>query len=388
MALVFVHGIGNRSGAAYDRKVAFRDALFRRFLLDRAFPELTGSPILNPVWGGLGARLAWDHASAPGIRPGERLGPDDPFVADVMSVTDPGRTGQPLVRVARDDLRDAIDLLYTMLDLRGRGADEITDLADLAADLVDWCDRQEGAEGPRLGPVDDDRELLELLVRAAAPQPAQAEGSETLGGRRRVREVARAALVAAVNRYRQQNVGPPVRYAAAALRRLAGRPISLLIGDVMVYLGGRGTPAEPGPIVALVAAALDAGRRDGPLVVVAHSMGGNIAYDVLSHFRPDIQVDTLITVGSQVGLFEELKLFGGSDPAVPDPRRPLVAPPANVTRWINVVDRGDVLAYRAAPIFGGAEDYDYPSDAPWAHGAYFQQPNFHARLAERARKAR
>jgi pimeloyl-ACP methyl ester carboxylesterase len=140
--------------------------------------------------------------------------------------------------------------------------------------------------------------------------------------------------------------------------------------------------------VSLVSGDLELAARDGPLVVVAHSMGGNIAYDILSHFRPDLHIDTLVTVGTQVGLFEELKLFASSNRDLPTPAVPRLPALPNVDRWINVVDRGDVLAYRADPIFDGVDDYEYPSDAPWAHGAYFRQPNFHERLASRVQKAR
>ncbi|MBB4716917.1 hypothetical protein BJ965_006799 [Streptomyces luteogriseus] len=53
---------------------------------------------------------------------------------------------------------------------------------------------------------------------------------------------------------------------------------------------------------------------------MAHSMGGNIVHDVLSFHRPKVHIDLLVTVGTQVGLFEELKLFAASDPGVPSPQ--------------------------------------------------------------------
>ncbi|RBL82836.1 hypothetical protein DDE05_34685, partial [Streptomyces cavourensis] len=104
-----------------------------------------------------------------------------------------------------------------------------------------------------------------------------------------------------------------------------------------------------------------AGNRAGlPLVVVAHSMGGNIVYDVLSHFRPDLTVDTLVTVGSQVGLFEELKLFGASRPEINGETGGRVPLPPGLGRWINVVDHSDLLAYRVGPIFDGGRGLRLP----------------------------
>jgi hypothetical protein len=132
------------------------------------------------MWGDLGANLAWDHASLPsGCR--ERLGGDDPFVADLLAAVDPDREGRPLVRLAQRDLRDAIDLLYTFVDLRGRSPAEIEELADLATELTDWCDRHAASEQPWLTETADDLELVELLTRQAAPSHRPA-GSETLGG--------------------------------------------------------------------------------------------------------------------------------------------------------------------------------------------------------------
>ncbi|MET7400420.1 hypothetical protein ABZS66_43730 [Dactylosporangium sp. NPDC005572] len=386
MGLVFVHGIGNRSGPGYGKKVALRDALFRRYLLARALPELEGLAIRNPMWGDLGASLAWNHASSITGPISERFGSEDSSAADLLAVTDPDGTGTPLVNVARRDLYDAIDLLYTLVDVRGRDNAEIEDLADMAVALTDWCDQRSGTDALSLDGVSDDLELVEILCGQTTPQ--RAASVESLGSRRRLHEAARVVLAAAIDRYRGHNIGGPARIAAAGARRLAGRPISLLIGDVLAYLGSRGEPAAPGPIVALVARMFEDASREGPLVVVAHSMGGNIAYDIVSHFRPDLEVDTLITVGSQVGLFEELKLFGASDPRLPlHPGQRVPALP-NVRHWLNVVDRTDVLAYVAEPIFHNVVDYEYPSDAVWAHGAYFRQPSFHARLAARVHEVR
>jgi pimeloyl-ACP methyl ester carboxylesterase len=101
----------------------------------------------------------------------------------------------------------------------------------------------------------------------------------------------------------------------------------------------RGDRDHMGPIVADVVktlqAAVDAGT---PVVVVAHSMGGQIVYDILSYYRPDIRVQKLVTVGSQVGLFEELRLLQkGKQAGCPDGPT-LVTRLDNVDEWINVFE--------------------------------------------------
>jgi len=106
-----------------------------------------------------------------------------------------------------------------------------------------------------------------------------------------------------------------------------------------------------------------------------------------SHYCPQLEIDALVTVGSQVGLFAEFSAFNNVPDNLPcqDGRKVPALP--NVNAWINVVDRSDILSYLAEPVFDGVDDYRYESGALWAHSAYFKQPNFHARLANRVREA-
>ncbi|MFG1995324.1 hypothetical protein ACGFJ7_35650 [Actinoplanes sp. NPDC048988] len=375
MGLVFVHGIGNRTEkGSYAETVALRDALFERFLIARAVPALSGTEIRNPMWGDLGARLRFKHASMPRGRR-EKLGVDLSELADLYRVVG-GVPGRSLARLAP---ADAVDFLFTIADLRGRSAAEIEDLADYAVALADECDDKATA-----GEAEerDDAQVLDDLDRLASR--GYGSGQERLGRSRRSNGLGRRVLSAGLRRFRQQELGLPARLAVAAVRRLGSENVSLLIGDVFEYLTTRGTQHEPGEIVKLVCADLDRASKDGPLVIVAHSMGGNIVYDILSHFRPDLEVEVFVTVGSQVGLFEELSLFQASDRSpTADQIPPRVKAPEKLRHWINVVDPADVLAYRADPIFAGPVEYDYPSEEPWAHTAYFRQPLFHKRLAAR-----
>jgi hypothetical protein len=131
---------------------------------------------------------------------------------------------------------------------------------------------------------------------------------------------------------------------------------------------------------------------DPHLIVIGHSMGGNIMYDILSHFlpqlHPDTNVDLFVTVGSQVALFEELKLFAASDRSIPvNPQLDRVAKPSLVDRWLNVFDLNDVFAFTTEGVFGGTRDFHYSTGKGLlkAHSAYFILPSFHRRLAEQLR---
>ncbi len=387
MSLVFVHGIGNRAGSTYDADVRLRDALFERFLIDDLYPDPAGPRILNPLWGNYGARLHWDgRCLEDAVR--ESLGQHD-LVAEA-AVLAGANPNQALTRVARADLRDGIDLLFSLTDLRDRDAAEVADLADLALALVRYCDAagaHSGAEPPAFGwlaDVGDDLDLVDGLARAVSPPPLP--GRELLGSRWAAWTAARDILVDTIERLRRESVTRPVGSAALAFHRMAAKPVSLLLGDVLTYFEVRGTREEPGQLVAVVIADLERAAVARPLVVVAHSMGATVAYDILTYFRPDIDVDVLVTVGSQVGLFEELKLFRASDRRLPGAAGDRVPTLPNVRRWINIFDRTDLLAYRAEGIFDGVVDLHYSTHVVRAHGAYFKQPNFHSRMAARVQE--
>lgn len=72
----------------------------------------------------------------------------------------------------------------------------------------------------------------------------------------------------------------------------------------------------------------------GPFVVIAHSQGSMVAYDVLSSLpADDFRIDLFITIGSPLGLQEvqdQLKAITGQTRGL--------AVPACVKRWVNVAD--------------------------------------------------
>lgn len=109
------------------------------------------------------------------------------------------------------------------------------------------------------------------------------------------------------------------------LARLASR-------DVIDYLvGGRGEVMR-GPVRDAILAA------GSPLIVVCHSLGTIVTFDVLSELGPDApEVPLLVTLGSPLGISNVLgRLVGGLPPP------PGV--PATVRHWENVADRFDPVA--------------------------------------------
>ncbi len=381
MALVYVHGIGSRSGDAYLDAANVRDGLFRTQLLPTVFPDNPDALIISPYWGDHGGHPRWGLASLE-LTAAEKLGSARTIVAEIAASAseDPDIV---LLTIARTSLRDAVDALYTIVDVDATSLPDLIAFADRVVRYLQiWEDldpyRAEIERHAWLLGVHDDISLLDHLIKVTTEDADTAV--ETLGAF----SVLRDRLASALYALKGAAVARVTEPSVAVVRRRLGHRFAAVFGDISAYLAQRGTKDEPGPIPRIVTAAIDqAATVDEPVVVVAHSMGGNIVHDLLSHFRDDLHVDVLVTVGSQVGLFEELKLFRASDPAVTGDNGSRAPAPTNVGHWINVVDVADPLSFRAEPVFDKVVDYRYPSRAVWAHSAYLRQPNFHQRLARR-----
>jgi hypothetical protein len=397
MPVVFVHGVNTRGGPDYDKAVADRNALFRNvFLPSAGLPDTT---VDNPYWGGGGASFAFDLACVPSGRDRVvRLGQAGdasvaPLAAAAAAAADPPSADTVLLTLAQRDFVTAVDTLYAAA--ARTAADGGTDLAALAVAMSTYAVAHEDAPPAWLAEVSDDdgfvvrlrRELAGSTAPPPAATPAPAPAVETLGIAsttwNHVREGA-----ARLGHEAGAFVGRP---AWNLMRALLVPTVPTFLGDVLVYLARRGTAAQPGAIPAVVIDALrDAAARrtaQDPLVVVGHSLGGVVAADLLYGFVGDLPVDLLCTVGSQVALFEELKLLVASDPAVTASAGRATAKPAGVRHWLNVFDYNDVLSYKLEPVFTGAVDYAYPTGSLLrAHGAYFDQPSFHQRLGRRVRE--
>jgi len=120
----------------------------------------------------------------------------------------------------------------------------------------------------------------------------------------------------------------------------------------------------------------------GPIVLLAHSLGGIAAFDLLAgQCATDLdQVRMLITVGSQVPLLYELGALSSGityPKGLPEDFRPL---------WVNVYDERDLLAYVGGELFGNrCRDLrvDTGTPFPTAHGAYWdKKAGLYRRLAE------
>ena len=397
MPLVFVHGVSVRAGESYDRQLEFRDEAFRQHVLRNPT-----AVVHNPYWGDLGASAAWNHASLPGERllMLDALSNQDPVPVEQVLIAEEAaghtRPRTVLLDVAIQDFGEAVDLLIsTAVEESGIDAQE---LVEVATELTGYAAAEPTPDW--VHEVANDYTFLERLRFESEAWAARRSRAGGGGAQQAVIERDIAAVTSvwdglrvAIDRIRDAianwHWGQPGR----SLRRTIQPYVTNFFGDIFVYLKSRGTLAEPGAIVERIAAALReaeaAATPDDPTVVVAHSMGAAITYDVLTYFATDAYVDTFVTVGSQVSWFEEMKLFAASDPNVPNIRQSHAPRPHNVGRWLNVIDSSDYLSYAIEPIFRGVTDVTFDSGrGPLAaHTEYFKGMGFYRLLGRVVRAA-
>lgn len=157
-------------------------------------------------------------------------------------------------------------------------------------------------------------------------------------------------------------------------RAAAMTKISKFLRDVAYYLQHGET------IRGFIAEELRKHSDDSPVVVLAHSLGGIAAVDLLSDPAvmsgpAKLKVDQLITVGSQAPylyLLDSLHVLSPTKPNNPKPFEP----------WLNIYNREDLLSFCAERVFGGSRrihDEELVADVPFpaAHSAYWAQDGFY-----------
>ncbi|WP_309384130.1 hypothetical protein [Cerasicoccus frondis] len=171
--------------------------------------------------------------------------------------------------------------------------------------------------------------------------------------------------------------------------------LAVFLGDAFIYIK-QDQPRE-NIRAAVLSKILDAARAakqdQGKLILVCHSMGANIVYDLLNdptviqnlnhQLGQPFKVDLLLTVGTQVGLFQELNLFANPIPSHLSDMR--------CDHWWHVYNRMDILSFAAKEVFNGLDIKQFRVDTSAnilkAHSAYFLSPVFQKRLAKRLQSA-
>ncbi len=81
------------------------------------------------------------------------------------------------------------------------------------------------------------------------------------------------------------------------------------------------------------------------ILLIAHSMGSIIAYDVLTRYAPDIEIDTLVTIGSPLGI-PIIRSRIGAEMMKDSSETPVLKTPENVKNgWYNFTDMRDKIGF-------------------------------------------
>lgn len=364
MPIVFVHGVNNRDDEEFRAGVTGRDAFIREFLAPALNLPGEHVSIENPYWGGSGARFAWDMSVLPSQKASYvAFGPD----TDATSFADE----------ARDNPNAAIERAFAFALSTVTDKNVARELAGLYRRAGDYLARYPNP--PWLADATQDNFVDLLTYHIGTPNV------ETLGGS--LMDV-RRMLVEGMQRTAGLGATAGFKAFNSLFRKSLNERGTRFVGDALIYFANRGKPGAEGPIVSVVSNALKRASamrtpQDCKLVVIGHSFGGAITYDIATSFATDLSIDLFVSVGSQVALFEEMKLYLSSEVSVPNPLRPRVSKPTQFARWLNVFDRADPFSYVAAPVFENVEDYEFVSNTTSPHSGYFRVPRFYSRLAER-----
>ena len=423
MPFIFLHGVNNRRDNAYLRRQSARAMMFRRLVFEplaAEFPAFGSMRVFSPYWGDLAATFAWRQACLPYEDQIETMGADSPRTAAqyIPSTTNgipaflypkppPLQSMQlsDILTAASNDLPGLIDDILSPIFSDERSL--VLSVEDAATageiDALFVIAAQEAGTDTELQTsllsATTAEEAINLLVRYIQRHMRRLANPEGSGTEQFLETQGSAWIqegISAVREFFDAAVALPGRASSLATLQLFRGPwhqsLSRFVGDVLVYVKERGTSNEPGAIIKRLLDEIDSecvARPNEPLIFVTHSMGGNILYDILTYFRPTLRVDFWASVGGQVGLFEELKLFVTSDSNVRGPSQVVGLKP-RVGYWLNVYDPADVFSFRVAPIFA-----DVDEDVPFstgtgiasAHSAYFLRPRFYVRLRQSLEEA-
>lgn len=138
-------------------------------------------------------------------------------------------------------------------------------------------------------------------------------------------------------------------------------PLAHFMHDVTFYLAHRD------PIQEVIVESIGEAGTSRPVVLLAHSLGGIAAVDLLSGPNAP-NVDLLVTVGSQAPLLYLMDALQHLAPGA-EAQRPKVP-------WLNIYNRDDLLSFCAERVFpgvSGIRDHAVDADVPFpaSHSAYW-----------------
>ncbi len=445
MPLVFIHGVNVRRSPTYRTRVGLRKRMFEKRVVEPlkgVFPDLQVADEI--YWGNHGAKYLWGLRSVPSISVLEDLGAGEATAisaseleshAELLSLlsevpTSDGAQGGRLETLGGTE--DSILVKSAQIDGTGTVASVVNAerwalIDEMAVDddpgtaaLDETASRSAEAEGAQIadllmsmsstlgdisllvpaftsaGSDDEAINVVHMALRAhhegiSDDAPLEALGvGDWLGDKL-------SALGNGVKRTVELVRRPKANLARSLSLTVLSKgkdPIldkaKFFLGDILEYaVRGYAEDAELSETVERALSVVAEQRSPtNPLVVVTHSFGASVFYDLLTTSRFTAPVDLWVSVGAQVSFFAEMRFYRNSpDPDdVPgsDPDHNRLARPENVKKWINVYDPADVLSFLYEPVFEGVTDIKLKDGANVtnSHGAYWGSVDFYEAVRE------
>ncbi len=390
MSIIFIHGVANRdSDQKLQKTRLIRKHMFEELVVKPASQKVASFKFVAPYWGDLGVSVPGNFKSLPRATYRESLSgtnEDTNSGLDYLIALYPqhsnvnkgerqslgtaasGTTDQVLVIPAQENPKELIWAFTSELieDAFSLHTDPTAVVDAILKKAKSQCDSEEFLDSLRK--CQSNKDVIEKLEGSYnAPPPVGGGGRQSLGpakdkatqlidSSKKVLEkighlAARGLSIPFVNIARDQ---------ATTTRRL------IFVGDAIKY----GTSARRDVIDRVLEAVKPEIGADNPLILVTHSFGGIIGYELLKELEKD-SVALWVTVGSPLCFFIELGLFD-------DPLQ--CRKPESVKRWLNVYDPLDPISSMAEPIFPGQVTDILLKEGRFlnsAHGDYFVYPSFY-----------
>jgi hypothetical protein len=439
MPLVFVHGVNTRNtDEDYTRSVAARKTMFEQIVVPavvkRGFPDFSVAEDI--YWGDLGVGFAWNLRSVPPTKLLQSLGAvteaaPNLDLLELVLAPKPASSGvqslgvaQPLVAASKANAGALVRAIFAPeadrfapremsagteglspsdaekaasqgehLGLMLIAAELFAAAAEAKPELVTGTTDSEVLDKIQNGVVDRYRELVEQRNSLVSTGQIQhlGQGGNPIGWvtdhLASLIDAAKSAASSAIAETQRAASLVALKEVRDGLSRRALR----FLGDAFVYLH-HGKTRNPAIFdrVKKGLLALD-GRKNQhnerePYILVSHSFGSEIVYDLLSSGTlSDLTIDLWVTAGAQTSLFAEMLLFDKLPNLPSDMSNFVLGRPSGVMKWINFYDAADVLSYLHEPIFGKRAVTDIPvraqANVTNAHGHYFVDPSFYQRIA-------
>ncbi len=424
MPIVFVHGVGARDEKGFES--------IREFLQRYIAPAISKAegpvPIHHGYWGDLASHFAWDGASQP---KGPILGQGGTIESIDIRANKLASVSKQLSNLPGGNVSSGPLIAAGPAMATNAQSVRLKDLS--TADLSNLCASVLANESASSFSSEKERALAIIAADEVAHDPGTALALALCGDTKSELTALESRIRQRYNEYKAKQSdalagqgftqwlddltprlsetlsrvtdtpGYVVSRLAAECRTPLNSFITNFIGDVFCYLNNRGNSEAIGDIPNRILNVLKSAHSDSvqrnnePIIVLTHSMGGQIVYDLVTHFLPkcaqfkDIKIDFWCATASQVGLFEELKLFIEKEPScsLKAGKHAPFPPKANLGHWFNVWDFNDFVSYTGKPIFDGIDDESYDSGMflLQAHGGYLARPSFYQRLATKIESA-